>query len=109
MIRFVHVVLGFALLAGGAALAKLPPPTPEEQAAVAEKKAREQEQLKREAINLEKAQDRLAQRYKKGAHAASGGKTRKEDMPKTTAETPRGVGPTPDKPTSGEAHSAPAK
>jgi hypothetical protein len=96
------------MLAGSAAMAKLPAPTPEEQAAVAEKKAREKEQLEKEKAQLERVQDRIGQRYgNKGKQAA--GKTRDENMPKTTKELPKDVGPKPGQQQSGEAHSAPAK
>lgn len=113
MLKLSTVVLGVALLAGGAALAKLPPPTPEEQAAKAAEKAKQEELLKKEKAALERAQDRVAERYRKekGASASSGSgqQTRADQMPKTTSESNGGVGPKPDRPFSGEAHSAPAK
>lgn len=114
MFRPTLVLLGALALAGGAALAKLPPPTPEEQAATAAKKAKQEEQLKKEKADLERAQDRVVQHYKKsgkgaGASSGSGQQTKTENMPKTTGELPGGVGPKPDRPVSGEAHSAPAK
>jgi hypothetical protein len=101
-------LLAGVMLASSAAMAKLPAPTPEEQAAVAEKKAREKEQLEKEKAQLERVQDRIGQRYgNKGKQAA--GKTRDENMPKTTKELPKDVGPKPGQQQSGEAHSAPAK
>jgi len=99
------------LIASGAALGKLPPPTPEEQAAAAAKKAAEQEQLEKEKGLLEKAQDRVAARYR-GQHPAGqadAGRTPDHNMPKTTSERPGGTGPDPVRPQSAEAHSAPAK
>jgi uncharacterized membrane-anchored protein YhcB (DUF1043 family) len=103
------LIVGIALPAIG----KLPPPTPEEQKAVADKKAAQQKQLEREKVQLEKAQDRVVQRYRREAGSAAAGrsdaKTESENMPKTTKELPRGVGPKPDQPQSGEAHSGSAK
>lgn len=104
-----YVLLGGVVLISSAAFSKLPPPTPEEQAAAAQKKTQEALQLEKEKAQLERAQDRVAERYRKahGGHAA--GKTSAQNMPKTTSELPGGTGPTPQRQQSGEAHSAPAK
>jgi len=110
--KYIHFMLAGALMAGGTAIGKLPPPTPEEQAAVAAKKAKEKEQLEVEKAQLDRAQDRVASRYRKengGRPSAAAGKTSDQNMPKTTSELPGGAGPTPARPQSGEAHSAPAK
>src|SRR5688572_7854628 len=76
MIKPTLVLLGALFLAGGAALAKLPAPTAEEQAAKAATKAKQEEQLKKEKADLERAQDRVVQHYKKSkgssASASSG-------------------------------------
>jgi hypothetical protein len=104
MIKFTHGMLVVSTLAAGATLAKLPPPTPEEQAAAAAKKAQKEQQMKKEAEALARAQDRIAQRYRR-EQAASNARTPRADMPKTTGELPRGVGPTPENPGSAEAHS----
>jgi hypothetical protein len=112
MRKITTVLLGAVFLAGGTALAKLPAPTPEQQAAAATKKAQEEEQLKKEKALLERAQDRVAERYKKSggsASAGSGQQTSSTNMPKTTSELPGGTGPKPERPISAEAHSAPAK
>jgi len=110
MRKYVYYVLAGAMIASGAAIGKLPPPTPEEQVAAAAKKAKAQEQLEKEKVELERAQDRVAERYRQEhGGARGGGKTSDQNMPKTTSELPRGVGPTPARPQSGEAHSAPAK
>jgi hypothetical protein len=111
MRRTTLTFIAAAMFAGGAAIAKLPPPTPEEQAAAAAKKAKEQEQLEKEKALLEKAQDRVVARYRsdKSSGALAGGNAPPENMPKTTSELPRGVGPNPARPQSAEAHSAPAK
>jgi len=99
------------MIASGAAIGKLPTPTPEEQAAAAARKAKEQEQLEKEKALLEKAQDRVAARYRseKNSGGQRSGSASNENMPKTTSELPRGVGPNPARPQSAEAHSAPAK
>ena len=116
MLKPTIVLLGAVMLAGGAALAKLPAPTAEEAAAKAASKAKQEEQLKKERADLERAQDRVVQHYKKnkgassaGASSGSGQQTQPETMPKTTSEPTGSVGPKPDRPVSGEAHSAPAK
>ena len=105
-------LIAAALVLSGAAVAKLPAPTPEEQAAAEAKKGKEKEQLEQEKAALERAQDRVAARYREttGAPtAAAGGRVSDENMPKTTSELPRGVGPKPERQPSAEAHSAPAK
>ncbi len=110
MRKYIYYALAGAMIASGAAIGKLPPPTPEEQASVAAKKAKEKEQLEKEKVLLERAQDRVALRYRKEhGGRATGAKTSDQNMPKTTSELPRGVGPTPARPQSAEAHSAPAK
>jgi hypothetical protein len=101
-------LLAGVLLASSAAIAKLPPPTAEEQAAAAAKKAQENEQLEKAKAQLERVQDRIAARYG-DAGKNTAGKTRDENMPKTTRELPRDAGPKPGQPQSAEAHSAPAK
>lgn len=105
-------VLAGGLLVSAVAIGKLPAPTPEQQAAVAAMKAKEKEQLEKEKAQLDRAQDRVASRYRKdngGGPARAAGKTSDQNMPKTTSELPGGAGPTPARPQSGEAHSAPAK
>jgi hypothetical protein len=112
MRKFTWCLLAGAMIASGVAIGKLPPPTPEQEAAAAAKKGKEQEQLEKEKALLERAQDRVVARYRKesaGAQRAAGGKVSDQNMPKTTSELPRGTGPTPGRPQSAEAHSAPAK
>ncbi|MGZ8265083.1 MAG: hypothetical protein ACXWUI_13180 [Burkholderiales bacterium] len=100
----------------GAAAAKLPAPSPEQQQAAAAKKDQEQAQLEREKKQLEQAQDRVIQHYKRtkgsaaaGASTAAGGKVEDRNMPKTTKELPGSAGPRGGTAQSAEAHSAPAK
>lgn len=90
------------------AIAKLPPPTPEERAALEKKRALEQEQVAREKAALDRAQDRVAQRYRGQAHDSSA-KTDADKMPKTARELPRDAGPQGDKEPSAEAHSGSVK
>ena len=103
------LILGITLPAIG----KLPPPTPEEQKAAEAKKAAKAKQMEVEKAQLEKAQDRVVQRYRReSGNTRAGqkaGKTEYENMPKTMKELPGGVGPKPDQPQSGEAHSGSAK
>ena len=107
------VLFAAVSLAAGVALAKMPPPTPEEQAAKAASKAKQEQELKQQKEALERAQDRVVQHYKKGkgatASSGTGQQTQSETMPKTTSEPANSVGPKPDRPYSAEAHSAPAK
>jgi hypothetical protein len=113
MSKLIHCTLAAAMLAGGAALAKLPPPTPEEQAATAEKKAKEEEQKQREQASLTKVQDRIAKQYHKEhgtrPSAEAGQQSSASQLPRTVTDSPRQGGPTPERPVSQEAHSAPAK
>jgi hypothetical protein len=112
MHKSIYLFPAIVLVTAGVALAKLPAPTPEEQAATVEKKKRQDEQLKIEKGQLDKAQDRVVRRYRQEHGGRPGGttkRTQEEDLPKTTGELPGGVGPKPDHPASGEAHSAPAK
>ena len=108
-----QLVMMLMTLGMAAAHAKLPAPTPEEAAAVQKQKAAQQAQLEKEKQQLEAAQDRVVQHYRKekGGAPAAGGAPRKEtdDMPKTAKELPGGVGPKPTQPQSAEAHSGPAK
>jgi hypothetical protein len=94
------------------ALGKMPPPTPDEQAAEAKKKAQQQAQLEKEKKSLEQAQDRVVAHYRKEKGAAPSGQSGQvtdHTMPKTTKEPTRGVGPNPGMPQSAEAHSGSAK
>ena len=111
-----HKAYGIAVVLSalaGVALAKLPPPTPEQQQAAAMKKEAEKAQLEKEKQLLERAQDRVAEYYKrnKGKGGGSGTAARTEDtnMPKTTQELPGQTGPQGERKQSAEAHSAPAK
>jgi hypothetical protein len=110
MSRFAYGTLGIALLASGVALAKLPPPSPEEQAVAAAKKAKQSEQEQREKAALTKVQDQIARRYHKdhGTHpsADAGQQTSTVKLPKSVSDAPRQGGPTPQRPFSAEAHSA---
>jgi hypothetical protein len=113
MRRVIHVMLSCAMLAAGVSLAKLPPPTPEDQAGAAAKKAKADEQVEKEKAALAAAQDRVVARYKKeggrpGGYAG-GGQTSEDKLPKTVKEGTGGVGPKPGMPQSAEAHSAHVK
>jgi hypothetical protein len=113
MHRSAYLVFSIAVGVAGAALAKLPAPTPEEQAAAVEKKKRQEQQLKAEKAQLEKAQDRVVRHYRqtkgRGGSSAPNQRVEEENIPKTSGDLPGGVGPKPDRPVSGEAHSAPPK
>lgn len=107
-----QLVMMLMALSMAAAHARLPAPTPEQQAAAEKQKVAQQAQLEKEKQQLEAAQDRVVQHYRKekgGAPAAGGPRPETENMPKTAKELPGGVGPKPTQPQSAEAHSAPAK
>ena len=110
--RIAAAVAMFAV--GMVAGAKLPAPTPEQQQAAAAKKEQEKAQLEKEKELLERAQDRVANQYKrsKGVSTAgtqTAGRTESTNMPKTTTELPRDAWPKGGTKQSAEAHSAPAK
>lgn len=104
--RSVVVALGLALASAGHA--RLPPPTPEEQAAAARKAEIAAAQLAQEKQALEQVQDRLAARYGKGARDA-GQETPVHALPKTVQEAPGDTGPKGGTKPSAEAHSGSVK
>ena len=111
-----RVSVGIAVVVSalaGAAIAKLPPPTPEQVEAAAAKKEKEKAQLEVEKQLLEKAQDRVADVYKRtkgsGGTSRAGGRTEDTNMPARTKELAGQTAPTGGKAQSAEAHSAPAK
>jgi hypothetical protein len=98
-----------ALLAASLAEAKLPAPTPEQLAAEQNRRTQEEARLAKEKEQLERAQDRVAERYRQGrAPQASSGVT-KEDLPNNTKQAPGAGAPEGGRRQSAEAHSAPAK
>lgn len=97
----------FLALCAPHASARLPPPTPEEQAALEAKTAREKAQLEDEQKALSRVQDRVAERYGKGA--AEKARTDESNLPKTAIELPGDAGPHGRREPSAEAHSAPAR
>jgi hypothetical protein len=111
--RTIHVIAMLAAALSGVALAKLPPLTPEQQQAAEAKKEAEKAQLEKEKEALERAQNRVAEYYKrtKGTAGSSvnGGRTEDTNMPKTTRELPHSTGPQGGTKPSAEAHSGPAK
>lgn len=107
-----RIVVLLALTVGAAvAEAKLPPPTPEQVAAAEARRAAEEAQLKNEKAALERAQDRVAERYRRenGASAGSSQRVSDENMPKSARELPGQGTPQGGRRPSAEAHSAPAK
>ena len=107
-----HLVMFLMALGIANAHAKLPPPSPEEQAAAEKQKAAQKVQLEKAKQQLEASQDRVVQHYRKekgGAPAAGGVREKTEVMPKSAKALPGDVGPKPNQPQSAEAHSAPAK
>jgi hypothetical protein len=101
----VIALLAFAPLAH----AKLPPPTPGEIAAQKERQAQEEARLAREKEQLERAQDRVAERYRAWRAAQPAAEVKKEDLPQATKQEPGGAAPEGGRRQSAEAHSAPAK
>jgi hypothetical protein len=108
------VVTAAMSLAAGVTLAKLPAPTPEQAQAAAAKKQVDQLALEKEKILLQKAQDRVADAYKRtktGATAtdAGRGKTESINISRKAVEPSGTAGPRGGKEQSAEAHSTPAK
>ena len=109
-----HRLLAIALSAlAGVAVAKLPPLSPEQQQAAAEKKAKEAAQLEEQKQALERSQNRVAEYYKrtkgKGGGAGAAARTEDTNMPKQTRVLPGQAGPQGGREQSAEAHSTPAK
>ncbi|MGZ5226310.1 MAG: hypothetical protein ACXWCS_19285 [Burkholderiales bacterium] len=111
-----RVMCGLLLIVSGlagVAVAKLPPLSPEQEQAAAAKKQAEQAQLEKEKQQLERAQDRVAEYYRrktgKPGGSVSSARVSDTNMPKTTRELPGDTGPKGGNQPSAEAHSAPAK
>ena len=102
------VIVAFAWFAQ-VAEAKLPPPTPQEVAAQQEKRAVEEAQLQREKALLEKAQDRVSERYRRDRAQNGGGRVSDTNMPNNVRQLPGTAAPQGGREQSAEAHSAPAK
>lgn len=97
------------LLASPLAVAKLPPPTPEQLAAERDRRAQEEARLAKEKEQLERAQDRVAERYRKDRASQVSGSVDKADLPQNTKLAPGAAAPEGGRRQSAEAHSAPAK
>ena len=110
-----HWMVAAALFAAAAvAGAKLPAHTPEQQEAAAAKKEQEKAQVEKEKQLLEKAQDRVADYYKRtkggsGSGPSRGGATEGKNISAKAVEPPGEAGPKGGTKQSAEAHSAPAK
>ena len=114
MIRIEWIVAAAFSAAVGVAVAKLPAPSEEAQKAAATKKEAEKANIEKEKVLLEKAQDRVADYYKKtkggSGSAARGGKTEATNIPDPAVRhAPGDAGPKGGTKQSAEAHSAPAK
>ena len=111
-----RVAYGVALVMSalaGVAIAKLPAPTPEQQEAAAAKKQVDQAKLEKEKEALERAQNRVAEYYKKtkggSGPAQATGKTEDTNVSRKAVEGPGSTAPRGGKNQSAEAHSTPAK
>jgi type II secretory pathway pseudopilin PulG len=111
MKRAVLIALA-GVLWGGTAVAKLPPPTADEQAAEQARRAQEQARLEKEKAALERVQDQVAERYRRERAGApppdGGGRVADTNMPYKTREVAP-AGPHGGDKQSAEAHSTPAK
>jgi hypothetical protein len=107
--KHLPAIVAAAILAAPLAHAKLPPPTPEQLAAAEQRRADEQARLAREKVELERAQDRIAERYQKNRAAQPTAGVREGDLPNNTKQAPGGAPPEGGQRQSAEAHSAPAK
>lgn len=112
-----HPAIWPAALAIGLAVAalprpthgKLPPPTPAEQAAAAQKAETERAQKAQEQAQLAEVQDRLAARFGKGGNHAPDATTPVDQLPKSVAEAPGTAGPHGGSRPSAESHSGNAR
>src|SRR5687767_1386826 len=98
----------------GVAIAKLPPPTPEQVQAAETKKEEAKANAEKEKVLLEKAQERVVQHYKRtkgsaGAGVKQTGQTETTNIPNAAVVPPGEAGPKGGTKQSAEAHSAPAK
>jgi hypothetical protein len=98
-----------ALLAAPFAAAKLPAPTPDQLAAEQNRRAQEEARLAKEKAELERAQDRVAERYRKEQASQASGRVDGADLPQNTKVAPGAAAPEGGRRQSAEAHSAPAK
>ena len=112
-----RIAFGAALVMSalaGVAIAKLPALTPEQQEAAAAKKQVDEAKLQLEKEQLEKAQNRVVEYYKKtkaapGASTAAGGKTEDTNVSRKAVEGRAEAAPRGGKAQSAEAHSTPAR
>ncbi len=94
---FLVVIAGFA---AGAALARLPPPTPEEKAKLEKAAEEKKAQTEKEKKDLERAQERVARQYRAENHKgappqdAAAEKLKNTDVPKA-AKQPTDAPPEP--------------
>jgi hypothetical protein len=110
----IHGLLAAAMFAAAAvAGAKLPAPTPEQEQAAAVKKETDKANAEKEKALLEKAQDRVAELYKrtKGGtgSTARAGQTETTNLSYKAVEPAGQAGPKGGTKQSAEAHSTPAK
>ena len=111
----IHWMVAAAMsVAAAVAFAKLPPPTPEQVQAAEGKKDQEKANTEKEKVLLEKAQDRVAEYYRrtKGGSASGTkavGKTESTNIPNLAVVPAGESGPKGGTKQSAEAHSAPAK
>ena len=107
--KHIRTLVMAALLTAPLAQAKLPLPTPEELAAQQERRVQDEARLAKEKEQLERAQDRVAERYRGGRSGQIVGGVTKEALPGNTKQPPGGAAPEGGSRQSAEAHSAPAK
>lgn len=108
-----QAVIAALAVMSGYALAKLPPPSPEQLAAAQQKKAQEDVLLEKEKEALARVQDKVAEHYRRthpGAPAAGTQQvTQAKDLPKAVKEGPGMAGPIGGRAQSAESHSGSAK
>ena len=113
----VNLMCLVAAVAGGQALAKLPPLTPDELARAAMAAEQSKMQAAAEQAALTRVQDRVAEQYRRDLTARGltppaptpVGPTPQANLPKTVVEPPRSAGPHGGNTPSAEAHSGNAR
>lgn len=106
--RLYHLAAVCVALAIAPAFARLPPHTPEQEAAASQKKAEEARKAREEQEALTRVQDRIAAKFGRGGGGSSG-VTQQDNLSRKAVEAAGTAGPIGGKAQSAEAHSAPAR
>jgi hypothetical protein len=107
--KLAFAALMCAAMAAAPAFARLPPPSPEQQAAAEQKKAEEAQKAREQQDALTRVQDRIAAKFGRAGSGKGAGPTARGDLPQKAVEARGAAGPSGGKEQSAEAHSTPAR